>query len=305
MIRALSILAALTLARSALAWNDFGHMTVAEVAWRQLRPVARAEATRLLKLNPDYQEWVSGVPESDRAQVAFLMAARWPDGIKHLPDRYTDDGDRPSDPGAARKAGYADPRMHKDWHFIDLPFSPDGTPVVQPHAPNIQTQIGAFRKAIASASAPDDLKSYDLVWLLHLVGDVHQPLHAISRFDKAHPQGDAGGNLVPLCAAPCTDQLHGFWDGLLGDDLSPMAAARYAESLPPADPKLASAMDESTWVAESFELGKKAVYAPPIGIGTGPFAPDQAYRSVALPLARKRAALAGARLARLLDAALE
>ena len=148
------------------------------------------------------------------------------------------------------------------------------------------------------------MKSYDLVWLLHLVGDVHQPLHAISRFDKAHPQGDAGGNLVPLCAAPCTDQLHGFWDGRLGADLSPPAAARYAASPPPADPKLASAMDESTWVAESFELAKESVYAPPIGVGVGPFPPDAAYRSAALRLARQRASLAGARLARLLNQAL-
>ena len=63
----------------------------------------------------------------------------------------------------------------------------------------------------------DDIKSYDVAWLEHLVGDVHQPLHATSRFTKNHPNGDAGGNLVLLCAAPCRDELHAYWDGLLGD----------------------------------------------------------------------------------------
>ena len=48
----------------------------------------------------------------------------------------------------------------------------------------LKTQIVAFRKTLGDSGASDELKSYDLVWLLHLVGDVHQPLHATTRFNQ-------------------------------------------------------------------------------------------------------------------------
>src|SRR6185437_15260252 len=99
---------------------------------------------------------------------------------------------------------------------IDLPFSTDHTPLVQPATPNVQTQIALFVKTLASASASNELKSYDLVWLLHLVGDVHQPLHTTSRFTHSQPQGDEGGNLVSLCEKPCRQELHAYWDNLPG-----------------------------------------------------------------------------------------
>jgi hypothetical protein len=67
---------------------------------------------------------------------------------------------------------------HRYWHFVDLPFSRDGTALQQTKKPNALTQIIVFQDTIASATADDDVKSYDMVWLLHLVGDVHQPLHA-------------------------------------------------------------------------------------------------------------------------------
>jgi len=44
------------------------------------------------------------------------------------------------------------------------------------------------------------LKSYDLTWLIHLVGDVHQPLHCVARITKGDPEGDKGGNDVKLTA---------------------------------------------------------------------------------------------------------
>jgi hypothetical protein len=51
---------------------------------------------------------------------------------------------------------------------------------------------------------------------MHLVGDIHQPLHAVSRFTHELPQGDLGGNRVRLCAPPCRLKLHYFWDAALG-----------------------------------------------------------------------------------------
>jgi hypothetical protein len=288
-----------------IAWNGFGHMTVAAAAFQNLTPAARAIVTALLKLNPNYPQWVAGVAASDKDMVAFIVAATWPDAIKGMKG-FKNDGDTPPPgPAAGRNIGYTDKLQHRYWHFIDTPFSPDGTPLKNPVPPNAQTQIAAFRATLASASAKDRLKSYDLVWLEHLVGDVHQPLHATSRFDAAQPNGDHGGNDVRLCAAPCKDELHLFWDDVLGISTDPLAAQTAAAALPPPDATLAAIALESTWIDESFQAAQKSVYIPPIGIGAGPFTLDATYKADAQKLASQRVALAGARLANLINAALK
>ena len=56
---------------SAEAWHAAGHMMVAAIAWDQLTPAARIRATALLKLNPDYDKWVAGIPDADKDKTAF------------------------------------------------------------------------------------------------------------------------------------------------------------------------------------------------------------------------------------------
>src|SRR5262245_20205008 len=73
------------------AWHSFGHMEVAAVAWDQLTPAAKKEATRLLKKNPQYKTWTKGVAAGERDRIAFMKAATWPDQIKSLKG-YTTDG---------------------------------------------------------------------------------------------------------------------------------------------------------------------------------------------------------------------
>jgi hypothetical protein len=61
-------------------------------------------------------------------------------------------------------------------------------------------------------------KAYDLGWLLHLVGDLHQPMHAVNGISVTLPEGDRGGNLVEIKGV--TDgasELHAFWDEVLGN----------------------------------------------------------------------------------------
>jgi len=128
-------------------------------------------------------------------------------------------------------------------------------PLVQPAVPNAQTQIALFRKTLASSNASDALKSYDLVWLLHLVGDVHQPLHTTSRFTHWQPDGDAGGNRVALCQRPCRNELHAFWDDVPGTEKNPMVAIRRAAHLPTTDARVAAIDDERQWML-SFGRGK-------------------------------------------------
>ncbi len=188
-------------------------------------------------------------------------------------------------------------------HYLDLPFSPDSTAVRPPDPVNALTQIKALTTALAS-KASDDVKSYDLVWLIHLVGDAHQPLHATSRFTAVDP-GDNGGNAEKVTPTNATtENLHAFWDGLLGDRLTPAQAVSMATSLPSADPVRAARANPQVWFDESEAAAEAFAYAPPIGNGDGPYNLTDDYQQKATEVAHVQAAVAGVRLAGLLNAAL-
>lgn len=298
-------------AAPARAWDAFGHMVVAAIAYERLAevPATRARVDALVRLNPAYAGWVKDVPAGQRGRTAFLRASYWADAIKSDPD-YDDDGpfngSVPVEPVASQNKGYRDKARHKYWHYKDLGFSTDGTAVQPPQQPNVQTRIELFRDTLASPKASRSLKSYDLTWLIHLVGDIHQPLHATARFSTDLPHGDGGGNKVDIqCPFDCPPNLHAFWDGALdrGDSLA--AAIVRARQIAPAPATGAALTDVSAWLAESAAVARADVYTGPVGTaGQGPFALDQAYRQRAIVVAEQRAALAGARLARLLRDAL-
>jgi hypothetical protein len=291
----------------AFAWDDEGHMAVAYVAYQHLKPATKTRVNQLLQLNPEYGKWKASVPSgtsaAKRKMLIFMMAATWPDYIKHNAG-YSDDGsqggDRPDGVASSQNIGYSDHLHHKYWHFVDTPFSSDGTPLPAVPAPNALTQITAFRAVLAS-NDPDAKKSYDLVWLEHLVGDIHQPLHASTRVSSSDPEGDHGGNLVKLCSAPCKLELHAFWDDLLGTSSKAGSAAVVGRNLPAADATLAAKTDAADWAAESFAAAKQTVYSAPVASGDGPFTVTPAYKAAAKKVARERVALAGVRLANLLN----
>jgi hypothetical protein len=296
-LRALVIVTLLVVPTGAWSWNGRGHMMVAAVAWELLDESTQARATELLKLNPEHKNWIRNVAAEERAKTAFMKAATWPDFIR---DVYEDDGSDPEKaPLASQNIGYEDELQHRYWHFVDLPFSRDGTPLQQPKKPNALTQIIEFRKTIASNEADDDLKSYDLVWLIHLVGDVHQPLHATARFSAGAPQGDRGGNDEKVCS-PCKS-LHSFWDASVGTGVSIASVINAADKLDEAEPAAAEIYNPQVWIEESLNLSKSAVYRRPVGEGNGPFELTAAYKKSARGIAEQRVVLAGARLAKLLN----
>jgi hypothetical protein len=289
------------------AWNDFAHMTSACLTYRKLTPRTKARVDALLKLNPCFGAWreaVRGRAASQQSALIFMLAATWPDLIKSSPLYFADgdaDGNRPSGAEAARNIGYKDQLLHKYWHFCNLPFSQDGMRVLPPvPAPNALSQIAVCRKVLSSASA-DELKSYDLVWLMHLLADLHQPLHCATRVGKFTPTGDDGGNeVLVFCGHKSPGRLHGFWDSCLGS-LSCAQAFKFAGSLSPADPSRVVDLSAGDWARESFELARQQVYVYPVRWGNGPFALTESYRRNAFLLASKRVALAGERLALLLN----
>jgi hypothetical protein len=282
-------------------------MAVAFVAYQNLNPATRNRVDFLISLNPRFNIWrnsiPAGTPSNLRREMLFMIAATWADQIKNDPQHVedgTNGGNTPPTNGhAADNTGYSDPAMHKYWHFIDLPFSTDGTALENPPVPNALTQIAVFR-SVLNSNSPDPLKSYDLVWLLHVVGDVHQPLHCAARFSHSSPHGDDGGNSVTVCSPQC-GRLHGFWDGLLGTTADPRVAIQVGQSLPAANATLAANLNVNDWVEDGRRLSRDDVYMMPVGPGAGPFNLTPQYRNAALQLARERVALAGARLARILN----
>jgi hypothetical protein len=304
----------------ALAWDNYGHMAVAALAWDRLadRPEIQAKITTLLSLNPLYSSWTDHVSADIQDKVGFMKAATWPDIIKsdhqHIADGAAGShGNRPAGvPDDSRNIGYFDNLMHKYWHFIDEPFSPDGTPLQDPSRPNAQTQIAAFRATLSpNPGASNEVRSYDLAWLLHLVGDVHQPLHATSRFTQNLPNGDEGGNSVKIKCGPRSNVschssvLHAFWDDVLGSSsATPESVIEDEADFPDPDPALAAIADEKVWIKESFDKAREVVYARPIGTTDQPNNLNKAYKDHAFSLAQDRVSLAAARLANLLAEAL-
>jgi hypothetical protein len=266
----------------------------------------------LLKLNPYYQKWLVSVPtgasEEERDLLIFEQAATWPDvikGDKTYSSDGTNNGHRADAPDAGQNIGYSDHSLHKYWHFTDTPFSTDGTPLPAIEKYNAQTQIQTFRKALAS-DLSDEVKSYDLTWLMHLVGDVHQPLHCSMRVSQDDREGDAGGNKVKLFnerGGP--DNLHSFWDGLPGTERVPDHVEAAADALHKSSRKLTAKLDEKNWIDESFRYAQKSVYTWPIKNGDGPFRITSGYKRRAEAISQVRVELAGERLANLLNTELK
>ena len=291
------------------AWYGFGHEAVAAIAWNKLNPSTKERVMVLLAKNPYYSGWVAHLPpgatEEDRNLLIFAQSSTWADAIKQDHGYHADGaegGNKPDSPACAENIGYTDTRLHKYWHYDDTPFSPDHTNLPPHVAPNAQTQIETLRKVLASDS-PDDLKSYDLVWLIHLVGDVHQPLHCVTRVIHDDPYGDKGGNDCKVNGKP--DNIHSIWDGIVGDARELQPAIDFAKSLPDAPKSQAKKSDEKIWIAESVKLARKSVYTKPIGKTNGPFELTEKYKQQARKIGEQRIELAGARLADLLNTELK
>jgi hypothetical protein len=300
-------LAAVTLvgvATPAAAWNARGHMLVAAVAWDNMTPEARAEAGRLLKLNPYYPRWVQGVAAGRQDRAAFIKAASWPDDIR---DAYTMDGYEPVEPIASQNLGYDDKYVHGYWHFTNYPYAPTGAAYPTPPEVNAVSRIRVFSTALDAADSSDDVRSYDLTWLIHLIGDIHQPLHSTTRY-LADNKGDSGGNFVKVCFQVCqakdADKLHSIWDNALGKPRDLASVLETAQGLPAAPDELAAIDDPDAWAKESADLARSAAYSDPVGEGLGPYVLTASYRNRVVSIAQKRIELAGVRLARLLNARL-
>jgi hypothetical protein len=257
------LLAALAVAPAVHAWGRQGHAIVAELAQRRLSPAAEAEVERLL------------APEHTRSLADI---ASWADELR----------------GDDSRADLA--KATSKLHYIN--FRADDCVYVPPRdCTDGQCVVGGLDRyvaVLADRTQPDAARLEALKFVVHFVGDVHQPLHAGYRDDK-------GGNAYQVQFQDKGTNLHSVWDsGLLGThgkdwrDYAQELDARPAETMPapiaPRDNVYAQ------WAEQSC-AATRGIYPEGHKI-------DDAYVAAELPLAERQLRVAGVRLAEVLNRAL-
>jgi hypothetical protein len=320
----------------ARAWWASGHAVIAMMAYREMKPTTRTRIDDTLKQHPDYKNWLGELPanvtEAQRGEYIFAIASTWPDRIKDAKDATVsikffnpeDKRNPPPKPYPSNTAVYPELNAHGNWHYQDLPINMDGKERTPTSEESIMTAIPTCEGNIAASYLPGSYRAYYLSWLAHLVGDIHQPLHATGRHSAAQENGDAGGNSVRFKSDGTQAQprnLHSYWDSLLGDgpdpkryntlqngwaELNATITAINSESvrlLAGYDPATRNNLDEKLWQKESFSAAQQFVYTfgnPDASGGDLP-QPDSEYHKIAVQISHQRAALAAHRLALICD----
>jgi hypothetical protein len=282
MIRRLLLLLAMLAAPSpALAWWEYGHETVARIAWLEASPRTRAEITRLLA-----QSRLLDTPTCPARTIAD--ASYWPDCIKELGERFS----------------YASP-----WHYqnVDIcrPFDLEA-PCRDGNC--VSAQIERQARLLADRRLPVRERIMALAFLVHFMGDLHQPMHG-------GDHGDLGGNRLRVSYGVIAGRtnLHLAWDGYLaerGMTTPPGNAAGILSEVSAVDRVSMRQGDVAAWSRESWEVSREFAYGTVLADPCAatpeerPVITEEITRRL-IPIVRQQAARGGIRLARILDAVLD
>jgi hypothetical protein len=254
----------------ALAWGPEGHALVARIAEAQLMPAARARVQEILG------------PGSTMVSVSS-----WADQIRN----------------ERRETG--------PWHYIDIPINKPHLNMERdcPKGDCVIAKIEQFRDVLKDPATPPQQRREALMFVIHFVGDMHQPLHCSDNQDH-------GGNEVHLVFLGHPTNLHSFWDTTLvsrmgtEDALFPkfLAAAQH-------DRKRWDKGSVRDWAEQSHKAAQKIVYGklpkaalephPAGSLPAAPIAIPAGYEQAADPWVARQIEEAGARLAFLLNQTLQ
>lgn len=253
-----------------LAWGPKGHQVVADVAYSRLTPQTRKNLKLLL------------------GHETLASISTWADDVRKQHDE-----------------AYG-------WHFVDIPADATGfdeqrdcfrpqdkhKDAQTDHHNCVVDRIEIFEHVLGDANATREQRAEALKWVVHFVGDLHQPLHAI---DEAR-----GGNDIklpvfgnPQCGDyPCN--LHWLWDSILLEHagLSEHDYVRRIQKLIRTEH-----LDQQAgggpvdWANESHLQARKILQEKPAGV-------DQAYYDANINLIDQKLALAGIRLSSVLNTTL-
>ena len=243
--------------RSALSWYDKGHRIVGLIAHANLTAEARTEVGKILS-----------------GSITLADAAIWPDH---------------------------EGRSIKDFdplHYVNIAEKASGYDQTRdcPERNCVVEALKWFLAVVADRNAPSMTRRFALYYVAHLVGDMHQPLHA-------GKDADRGGVDIHVSYKGAATNLHYFWDTNLVEmetGSEEEVARRLAADLAEQDRLQWQAGDPAEWTNESLMLVRSH------GYDTGPSVElSDAYVERARPVVRRRLAQAGIRLAWLLNNALK
>jgi len=303
---------------SVFAWNATGHKLVARIAWEQMNDTARRNVIAILRGAPaDACLLDPPLGGADGERELFVRTSIWPDIVR------PDDRQAPDTRPCTRF-------HHRDWHFINFfwkgisgetnanrPRELTAQELKSIQRPDVNAVILlSFFQPLVACDKPQcgtslEGRAITLAWILHLVGDIHQPLHTSARVTAAAPQGDQGGNLCKL-AQSSRFSLHGFWDGIVDiqmprpqNETESAYLERISRLIMQKHPRSGMSsrlqpFDFDAWSREGFETTKRVVYPRTLQCGETRN-PSATYRGNAFSTAEEAIALGGYRLGELMN----
>ena len=261
-LRVILLTLALLAPSVASAWGSQGHRLVAALAWDQLTPHTKAQIEPLLRGEPE--PTLSGI-------------ASWADEL------------RASDPDLGRRSAA--------WHYVNIGGGDRCVFVASLDCPEGNCVVAAIPNQatlLADRTQPAAVRTRALKFVVHFIGDIHQPLHAGHAMDK-------GGNTVQVNLDGKGSNLHRLWDsGLLNtaklDDEGYLQRLRVTPGHTASMPLSGSLMDRSEgWAEQSCAIVVAPGFYPANAkVGDG-------YVEQWLPVAEQQLRDGGARLASVLN----
>ena len=247
------------------SWSATGHRLIAQIAYDHLTPRAKR-----------YYAHLNHCLQQEKHRYTLVAAAVWMDTL--FEPRYL---------------------AFKPMHYIDIPESIDGTPMPKPAAMNAVVAIQQAQETLQDRQATTEEKAVALRIVLHVVGDIHQPLHTITRVSHDRPKGDRGGNDFRLGKNKVGNNLHRYWDkggGFLVPKLTPTEVRQIAKRLEAQWPCPTPDLEPMHWVQDSHALAIK--YAYDIAEHT---APSMRYEQNTQRVTQQQLVYAGCRLSGVLN----
>lgn len=293
-------------ALSVSAWDDAGHKLSAYIAWQRMSPDVREKAVKILLAAPEDSDLSVFYLQDSRSENAkkrelFMIAATWADIVRD------------------RKFDVRYKKYHKgNWHYADTFWRNDNNKFEElqgfEEGGQAVVKLYEFDKMMRDAAVSDADKAIALAWILHLGGDIHQPLHTSARVTELEPKGDQGGNLFLLNPKDTprerSENLHWFWDSIVGRNIARKNDACDTDYLPPIGDAMMKKypfakmqnnlalgnFDE--WQKQSFKFNPTDVFSADL---VRYEKPSEKYKKNAFRVSQQQLAMAGYRLGEMLN----
>ncbi|MEJ7849180.1 MAG: S1/P1 nuclease [Pyrinomonadaceae bacterium] len=291
----------------ALAWDDVGHKITAYIAWQRMSRVARENVIKILRAAPEDSQLATfymsygAEPEETRKREFFMLTAIWADIVR----------DRDF------KTRYA--KYHKgNWHYSDTFWKQINGRVEEltgfPEGGLGVEKLIELDKVLRDPAASAGDKAIAIAWIMHIGGDLHQPLHTSARVTDLEPKGDQGGNLFLLSPVGAKREdrtnLHSYWDSITGRNIPLKGEQCERDYIEPIADKIMKKYpfekiqtqlklgQYGAWQKESFALNPTDVFSADLKRNE---MPSDKYRKNAFDVAERQFAMAGYRLGETLN----